>query len=70
MTFYNEMAVIALDMITEFDRPVTIRATTVQTQSSFKGASGTMMHNQSHDVRSCGRIARIIDPAPLGAIKD
>jgi len=28
-TFYNEMAVMALDMITEFGQPVTIRATTV-----------------------------------------
>ncbi|CAI8802636.1 hypothetical protein [Pseudomonas zeae] len=29
MAFYDEMAVMALDMITEFGQPVTIRATTV-----------------------------------------
>jgi hypothetical protein len=29
MNFYDEMAVMALDMITEFGQPVTIRATTV-----------------------------------------
>lgn len=29
VTFYNEMAMMALEMITEFSQPVTIRATTV-----------------------------------------
>src|SRR5471032_2450118 len=29
MAFYNEMAALALEMITEFGQPVTIRATTV-----------------------------------------
>jgi len=29
MAFYDEMAVMALEMITEFGQPVTIRATTV-----------------------------------------
>ena len=40
-TFYNEMAVMALEMITEFGQPVLIRATTAGEYDPETGSAGS-----------------------------
>lgn len=52
MAFYDEMAVMALDMITEFGQPVTIRAVTVGEYDPDTGTAGpgTVAEQTAHGI--------------------